>query len=492
MVQQTGTRFENTVFEGHLKMKDYITAPRTVSLKEIKQSGFGLSAALYREFNPKNKNLRRVRDFMARALDNTADLGYEVGSDAYVDKSPYLFMRTRAMQSASYIPDFSASSSTEHIVPQAFIQMNLRKGDLLIAKDGEVGEIVILDKDYPNMMVSSAIYKLPVGEHPLYLLAFCKSDVFREQIDFMIPKGSTLRHGKTKFLDCKIPMPKLNPDDTIKYVELLTQAIIDKEIAIRNRHAHALAYIEAELLNCQADRAYTYSMPDIHEIMDVGRMDTNRYCKAYKDFRHLIENYKNGYSTYEMLGYKAKRGQNLQITAIGESIYSDTCHDGFYTLILSKNLSAEGRILEHLYLGNNNELNVLNKGEIVFSVRGNLGRSFVVLDSSDQYITNIDSIIFYGNANVQKSCFIHMMLDLYRKKDFIKKIGIYGSGAESLTMYQLLDIPFPNFPAEAEKRVAQFIIQIQSIARQISIYILLPYMTAVLTRRRASTIWIRR
>ena len=84
-------------------------------------------------------------------------------------------------------------------------------------------------------MLCGGIYKLPVKVYKYYLLAFIKSDVFRQQIDFLVPKGSTIRHGKTKFLDCMIPMPNYNAEETIKYVEVLMQAIIDKEVEIKKK-----------------------------------------------------------------------------------------------------------------------------------------------------------------------------------------------------------------------------------------------------------------
>lgn len=31
--------------------------------------------------------------------------------------------------------------------------MNLKEGDIIISKDSNIGEIVILDKDYPNYML---------------------------------------------------------------------------------------------------------------------------------------------------------------------------------------------------------------------------------------------------------------------------------------------------------------------------------------------------
>lgn len=47
------------------------------------------------------------------------------------------------------------------------------------------------------------------------------------------------------------------------------------------------------------------------------------------------------------------------------------------------------------------------------------------------------------------------MLDLYRSNDFIKKIGINGSGAESVTKYQLPDLIFPDFPDAKEKELVK-------------------------------------
>ncbi len=122
---------------------------------------------------------------------------------------------------------------------------------MIISKDSNIGEIVILDKDYPNYMLSGALYKLPVSEKKYYLLAFVKHNIFREQLDFMVPKGATIRHAKTMFLDCKIPMPNHNAENTIKFVELITQAIINKERLIKERHSVIIELIEKELLENQ-------------------------------------------------------------------------------------------------------------------------------------------------------------------------------------------------------------------------------------------------
>jgi type I restriction enzyme S subunit len=196
-----------------------------------------------------NENFLFVKDFLKRDLQRK-DLGVEVGSLNYIGQSTHYFIRTKALQSHSFLPEIS-SETTSPIMPNSFVKMNLKQGDLLISKDSNIGEVVILDKDYPNFMLSGAIYKLPIIEKKYYLLAFIKHNIFREQLDFMVPKGATIRHAKTMFLDCKIPMPNSDTDNVINFVEVLTQAIINKEILIKERHGAILKAIETELLENQ-------------------------------------------------------------------------------------------------------------------------------------------------------------------------------------------------------------------------------------------------
>ena len=225
--------------------KKYIDIPLFTTLDEIVNKNYTLSATQYKSFNIPNKNIKPLSDFLDRKIARE-DLGYEVGSECYVENSPFIFVKTKALQPESYLLDEN-KESIQCITPHNYVEMGLKQGDLLISKDSNVGEIVILDKDYPNAMLCGGIYKLPITKNKYYMLAFIKSDVFRQQIDFLVPRGSTIRHGKTKFLDCLIPLPNKNTEDTIKYVELLMQAIINKEIEIRRKYNKILDEIQNEL-----------------------------------------------------------------------------------------------------------------------------------------------------------------------------------------------------------------------------------------------------
>ena len=206
--------------------KNYVDVPIFTNINNIENKNYTLSATQYKTFDIKNKNIKPLSSFLDRDL-KRSDLGNEVGSENYVTNSSYTFIKTKALQQKSYLLDKS-SDSFQFITPQSYIEMNLKEGDILISKDSNVGEIVILDKDYPKSMLCGGLYRLPISKHKYYLLAIIKSDLFRQQIDFLVPRGSTIRHGKTKFLECYIPLPNKNSDSTIKYVECLMKAIVDK------------------------------------------------------------------------------------------------------------------------------------------------------------------------------------------------------------------------------------------------------------------------
>jgi hypothetical protein len=346
----------------------YIKIPNSISFNSIVEKDYTLSSSQYMDLIMPNENFLLVKDFLKRDLQRK-DLGVEVGSLNYIGQSTHYFIRTRALQSHSLLPEITTETALP-IMPNSFVKMNLKQGDLLISKDSNIGEVVILDKDYPNFMLSGAIYKLPVTEKKYYLLAFIKHNIFREQLDFMVPKGATIRHAKTMFLDCKIPMPNSDTENVINFIEVLTQAIINKEKLIKERHEAILKAIETELLENQKPNKFSFELPRISEIETNGRLDTNLYRKEFKEKEFLIRNYINGYHTLHDIGFKLIRGNNLAVSVIGTSIYLNYDFKGFYNLILPKNIDKYGTLMKKEYLGNPNNLIKLQQGDIVFGAEG--------------------------------------------------------------------------------------------------------------------------
>lgn len=434
--------------------KKYIDIPLFTTLDEIVNKNYTLSATQYKSFNIPNKNIKPLSDFLDRKIARE-DLGYEVGSECYVENSPFIFVKTKALQPESYLLDEN-KESIQCITPHNYVEMGLKQGDLLISKDSNVGEIVILDKDYPNAMLCGGIYRLPITKNKYYLLAFIKSDVFRQQIDFLVPRGSTIRHGKTKFLDCLIPLPNKSSEDTIKYVELLMQAIINKEIEIRRKYNQIIADIQNELEASQNNQNFKYDLPNISEIMKLDRMDSSLYSEDFRRKEFLITNYKYGVSSVKKLGFQISRGQNLQISNIGKSIQTDVYRKNYYTLILPKFLSKYGTVYKKEYLGNPNELKTLRKGDVIFGAEGNeKGRSLAIIEEQSNTITNIHGITLNQKQHsLTKGIFIKLFLDYYRANGMIDAYAVGGNGG-SLAIKYWDFLKFPNFPAEKENQVVK-------------------------------------
>lgn len=431
---------------------NYIKTPLYTTLEEIVSKNYTLSATQHKALCIKNTNVLPLSKFLDRKLCRS-DLGQEVGSENYVDSSPFSFIKTKALQAESFLLD-EGSDSIEKISPKAFAEMELKKGDILISKDSNVGEIVVLDNDYPNSMLCGGIYKIPISKHKYYLLAFIKSSLFRQQIDFLVPRGSTIRHGKTKFLDCLIPFPNQNAANAIKYIEALTRAIINKEIAIRARYQNALNLIQLELERNQGEHSFVFSYPTLNEILAVGRLDSSVYSEVLKKEMHLITNYKYGYSTISDLKFVVSRGQNLQVSNIGHSIESAEAYPGFYQVVKPTVISRYGTVSKKEYLGNSNLLKTLKCGDIIFGAEGTF-RSFVCLDEEEKVITNIHGITLnQTHQNLQKSIFVKLMFDYFREHDICKAYSTGGNGG-SLAITYLNFLAFPNFPDEVEETITK-------------------------------------
>lgn len=436
-------------------MNNYVITPKSVCLKDILGKDYSLSSSQYVSLVLPNGNFKYVKDFLQRKLKRT-DLGIEVGSLSYIDKSTRYFIRTKALQPFSYIPDFSKECKLP-ILPQDFVNMHLKKGDVLISKDSNIGEVVILDKDYPDCMLSGAIYKLPIKEDwKYYLLAFIKHPIFREQLDFLVPKGATIRHAKTLFLDCKIPLPNHNDSATIQYISDLTKAIINKQTLIRQRHAEIMRLIDEELKNNQKPNTFTYHLPKFNEIEDIGRLDTGLYTEDYKCIEFLLKNYLYQTKTLKELQYKALRGPNLAISVIGTTRYSDKALSSkYYRLIQPMDITPYGTVASERYFGNKNNIQLLKQGDILFGAEGNIGKSYVLIDMSQKTVTNFHGVsITNSHAQIWEKCFVGCFLMWLKGHNFYECYSVGGQGG-SYGIEKIESTVIPQFPDNKQKEIAK-------------------------------------
>jgi len=401
-------------------------------------------------FDTPNKNKKLLKDLLSRPL-KTSDKGIEVGSDNYISKSSHFFIRTKALQDYSFLPFWNEETKIP-ITPHCYIEKNLKEGDILISKDSNIGETIILDQDYRNHMFSGALYRLPIAEYKYYILAFLKHEYFRKQLDLLVPKGSTIRHAKKLFLDCYIPFPnQKKQNEVIEFVEILTRSIIRKEIEVRKKSDKIYALVVEELASHQNSKKFSYQNPLVSVFAKLKRIDAGIYSEYFKSEEFKIINYKYGYKTVKQLGFEVSRGQNLQVSCIGTSVYSQHKKPNFYTVIKPKHLSIYGFAFSEEYLGNSNSLKTLKKGDIIFGAEGfEKGRSMVVFEDKDKTITNIHGITLnHESQNMELSVFLKCFLDYLRRKGLIDLYAVGGNGGSLAMKYWDL-IPVPIFPDFSE------------------------------------------
>lgn len=433
---------------------NYIRTPESISIKSIEEKGFTLSSSQYMDLIMPNKNYKLVGDFLSRPL-KRSDLGVEVGSINYINQSPFYFLRTKALQSYSFLPEITSESALP-VMPSVFVKQNLKEGDLLISKDSNIGEIVILDKDYPNIMTSSAIYRLPINEHKYYLLAFIKHQIFREQLDFMVPKGATIRHAKTMFLECKIPIPNKNRKETIKFIEVLTQAIIIKEKLIQQRHNQILDSIKLELTDNQKENKFRFEYPSLNELELNNRLDATYYSEKHKSLMFLTLNYNNGSSPLTEQGLELKPGPSLEIRLLGTRIDSDKHIEGFYRLITPKQILNNGTVKKYEYIGTSKGIPTIQFGDILFGESGT-GRSMVFLDDDDNTINNAHAHILRPikeKCSLNKAITVRCIMQYYKEIGIIDCITVGGSGGHLSPSY-FDRVYIPSFPEEVQNRIAK-------------------------------------
>lgn len=428
-------------------MRSYISPISSINKSTISDGIFSLSGKDYRTFEIGNNGK------LLSTLIKANYQGREIGSVSYMKKSKYRFLKTVNLTNNFSINEDSIEYCRPENIPSP------QFGDILIAKDGGgngLGESALytLQNKEKTDSVSAGVLGLRVEEEArYYLLALIKSNHFKNFIDLKTPQGSTIRHSKKVALNYPVPYPK--NIDTQKLVSLITQNILDKENQIKKKNIKIDILIEKELQETQKTSSFEFRLPRISEIKNELRIDSGLYEIKYKKNDFLIANYKHGWRSIFDLGFSVSRGQNLQISSIGLSIYSDNKKDNFYTLILSKYFT--NRIFEKVsYLGSGKKLKTIKKGDIIFSCRGEMGRSVIFPAQPKNMITNIDNVHISSNKrSLNEKIYLFCFLGYLKSNKILDSIACTGSGAPSFTQYQFEKLKIPNFPESKQIEIAR-------------------------------------
>lgn len=436
-----------------------------VSYNEIIDNDYVLSkdGLKWIEFN---KSISVLREKYLNILDDFKSFdGFAFPSSDYVTQFENLKKKIKLLQISNvnqtewiindtqkfeYVPDKYLQSKKRYLLNNECILISLTGGtdtdnDITSYFDNKFNAFL-------NQRVSAFTMKEYNKDYFFYFYAMTKTKSIKEQ---WLGKGG-IQKNTVASDRAKTYLPKIDNLEIVNFVSVLTQAIINKEKFIKDRYEAILKGIKTELLANQQPNKFSFSLPKINELEEVGRLDTNLYRENFKNIVFEIQNYKNGFQTISDLGFTLSRGQNLQVSNIGESVYSKNKYPNFYTLMLPKFLSKYGTVDKIEYLGNQNDLKTLQKGDLIFGAEGfEKGRSIVIIEEQSRAITNIHGItIQQKEPNVNKAIFVKCCLDYLRSKGLIDLYAVGGNGGSLAQKYWEI-IPFPKFDKTKQDEIAK-------------------------------------
>jgi hypothetical protein len=434
----------------------YLRTPNQITFSNLGVKKFAWSPALYQKVEIPNSNQKSIRNLLSST--RPFDKGVEPGSLWYMKKSSCYMLRTKALQPHSFLL-YPKGDAVIPVNPRAFVNPQLTDGDILISKDSNVGECVMVDGErWRQHMFSGGVLRLHPAIDKYYLFSFLKHPIFKAQLQATVPRGATIKHAKSLWLDCLVPLPcQRNADRVIAYVSALTEAIYRKEIAIRDKAEQIDAAIQHELItNQKKGGEFRHRQPLLSEIVSMQRLDACIYDRTFKSRIALVENYKYGYTTPKGDGFEVIPGPSLEMKIIRTRIDSEEPKPGFYALILPTHISLYGTLNALPYLGTGKKLPLLQKGDIIFGEAGfHKGRSIVLLDSLDRCTTNAHGLYARRNdGNIFKAIFFRCVFNWYRNSGLIDLMAVGGSGGHfSPEYFEYLRIP--DFPEECQKNIVR-------------------------------------
>lgn len=394
----------------------------------------------YKELVLKNGNTSLLSDLIDEWYK-----GGEIGSDNYMKKSKYRFLKTVNI-SDDYLYN---ENSIEFCKP--FIGKKPQNNDILIVKDGAgsgLGEVALYKNiSRNNDYISAGLIGVRIKDvKKYYALGFLKSQHFKDYINVNTAQGSTIRHSKLVALNYSIPFPTkknhLNPSLIEFYVSVLTQNIIDKEEQIAYKSKRIDELFEKEL-KTNTNNIQVYKLPTISKLKLGNRLDTIIYSKRYYEYENRIKSYINGH--YFLDEKDVAPGKTPK-----DYYFSPTKKSNlFYQWITPKNVY--GRRLAYKTYIHTDSTSRISKNTIVLNGIRYVGNG-IYIDNNEKIFANQNTLIIKRFNNQLDQLFLYAFLT--------SEIGKYMQMAQRnfgivpiLYKENLCKIPIPEFDVAMKKKI---------------------------------------
>jgi hypothetical protein len=431
----------------------YVRVPKEISSKDIRSEGFCYSPGRFIRFVPPELGVSShfapldklvvVRDEAVKVAKGGSYRYAEIG-DIDVDTGGVVFQQSLGYRLPNQRPQ------------------RVRHGDVLIStvRTYRKGIGVVTDPDGQDLVATKAILALSsVTDHAPgvslpYVFSFLRTDFFVEQVWSLLHRGVYPRMDRGALR--RILIPIATDPRVCKYVAVLSEAIAEKELAIRTRHKTILQSIDAELGQSCQGAEFVYSHPTLAEVSATMRLDTGLYCRGFRAFKHRVDSYRHGATTLSKMGVRSRRGPNLAVSVIGRSLYSEDYKAGWYELIRPVNISEYGTLARREWLGNRHNLSTVTRGDLILGCEGyEKGRSIVLIDEPERMTTNFHgTAISWPGADLHQVVWLRCYFAFLRDQGVIDWVGVGGSGGHMSPEY--FDyLPIPCFPDDVQESIAR-------------------------------------
>ena len=413
-----------------------------VNFNEIQENNYSFSAKLYEKREIKYTNSCKLSEFLISPIQK----GKEIGSDAYILDKNYQFIRTSNISNSSSL--FNEDSCVG--VPEVYFEnQNLKKNQILIVKDGNLGNVSFLDKNYPTFMISSGINVLNCI-NPYYIFAILQNDLFKQNFEYNVTVGSTISHAKDIFLDFDIPLPLQN--DGIIFVETIMESIILKERLIKDK-IDSLNNFISKILDFKGFNNIENFNPTYEDLVSITRLDSGYYSNKSIFIRKLIESYPEGY--FYIPSNNIKGGNTPKVRS--EPSYNELDYKwivpsyindfGLNVNICSMNFKGRNNI-------NNDTCLIINRTSK--KSNGQSGKYVGIASFYDYsfFGNGHHNQGFYRLENYNRSDLIMIVVLLNHPiyREYFGEISV-GSKMKEIKKYNLIEIPFPKFNSNIKEQI---------------------------------------
>lgn len=429
-------------------MSNFLIKPTSIKKSDILNKFFSLHPSEHKKIDIKNRNLKSISNLVV-----AEGVGEQINVDEYLNFNSNYTLVTISNMSKCIID----KNQGERISPFIYNDSSkkLSKGDVLVSRNASLGKITLVNKDFNGILNGGISYLKFKEDKKYYAFAFFLLDYGADYLTVLTSGGGTQKNAKRQnLLDLEIPFPTSknhkSPELIEKYVSLLTQNIIDKEEQIENRQKNIDDLVYTELRNNQKS-IFSYSLPKKSDLLSHKRIDTGLYTEKYKEENHLIENYKNGFSSINTSKFKSGSTPKTRIFNAPKSSLK---------WVTPTNISDEGfyNPIEKISMPTSNNL---KKDCILFINRTSKGKKGEYVG-----ITFFYDFSYYGEGQHNQGLY---RVDYLSKDEMIfttafmnsrimRKICGYisiGSKMKEMKSYDFATLKFPKFDKSLKQKIGK-------------------------------------